>query len=260
MKSKNGGEDLIDYQGSDMVISSYQLQEEFAKRGYQEKKFMSKIPSLDKYTEGFGPGNLVVISGPTKAGKTLLCQTLTDNFVKQQILSLWFTFEVIPIEFFKRFPTLPLFYLPKEHKKHAIKWLEERIKEAKQKYEIDIVFIDHLHYLARISGSRYPSLYIGDVTRELKMMALKNEICIFLVAHMRKTDNTNPPSANDIRDSSFIVQDCDKALVVWRKTNDVNQTFLKIDCDRQTGVIDKVFKMRKVNGLLREVINDTNGK
>jgi KaiC/GvpD/RAD55 family RecA-like ATPase len=57
---------------------------EFEERPESIINVKSFIPSLDKWVDGFRDGELISISGPTKGGKTLLAQSLTVAFAKQQ--------------------------------------------------------------------------------------------------------------------------------------------------------------------------------
>ena len=84
---------LKDYQGDDQIITSYDLQD-IIKQEPPLKVFNSKIPSLDKAIDGFEPGELIAVSGPRKSGKTLLAQSLTKNFIDQDVRSLWFSYEL----------------------------------------------------------------------------------------------------------------------------------------------------------------------
>ena len=140
---------LKDYQEPDMVVSSHELWEVL--KNQQTQGFRVPLfPILDNYIDGFQEGELIVVSGQTKHGKTLFCQTITKTLIKGNINSLWFTFEVPArqfLSFMQDGGMLPLFYMPQQLKSRNLEWLEERIKEAIVKYQIKAVFIDHLHYL-----------------------------------------------------------------------------------------------------------------
>ena len=213
--------DLSQYEGEDKVISSYEMKALLDDQKQPEVHFFSGIPSLDKYTGGFRGGQLIIISGYTKHGKTLLAQTLCHNFLKQQIYSLWFSYELMPKEFLEKFPELPLFYLPQKMKANNLAWVEERISESLLKYRTKAIFLDHLHYLTNLSQLRNPSLRIGEITRHLKRIAVENNLVIFLIAHTTKLKmgDNRVPSAENIRDSSFIAQDSDTVFMIWRLKN-----------------------------------------
>ncbi len=205
---------LAKYDGPDKVVSS----KEYQKRLAEEKErvsFMSLLPSLDKYTEGFEVGELIVMSGYTGHGKTTFCQTLTLNLAEQKVNSLWFSFEMTGRQFFAKFPRVPLFYLPLELKGKALGWIEDRIIEGKIKYNVRAVFIDHLHFVIDIA-TKHPSLEIGQVIRKLKTIAIKQNVVIFLIAHTSMPRGDSTPKLGDIRDSSFITQEADAAFVIQR--------------------------------------------
>ena len=83
---------LRNYNGEDRVVSSHEMKLALDKRPEAVIRVKSLIPSLDRYIEDFRDGELIAISGPTKMGKTLLAQTLTVNFGKQNQPALWFTY------------------------------------------------------------------------------------------------------------------------------------------------------------------------
>lgn len=210
----------IQYDGEDKIVLFSEL---LKKLGLSKPaEFFSKIPTLDKLVDGFRTGQLVVVSAPTGQGKTSFCQTLTENFYKQQHKCLWFTFEVPLQEFVEKFSeTVPEFYVPMQLRSSNIEWLKLKILEGMAKYGTTIVFIDHLHFLIdmQMLSRTNTSLTIGSIMRDLKTFALENNVLIFLVSHLKKTklDMEEDPSIDDIRDSSFISQESDIVLVMKRK-------------------------------------------
>ena len=170
---------LKDYQGDDQIITSYDLQES-VKQEVPLKVFTSKLPSLDKAINGFQPGELIAISGPRKSGKTLLAQSLTTNFIDQDIKSLWFSYELTSRQFIERFPNLPFFVLPLKLKAYALDWVQDRILEALTKYGIEVIFIDHLHFLFDMARSKSVSIEIGQIIRWLKTLAIELNLVIFV--------------------------------------------------------------------------------
>lgn len=236
---------LSQYDQGDKVISSVDAQ----KLADAEKKTPSikiGIQEIDDLLDGFKEGQLIIISGPTGQGKTTLCQTLTLKFAKQDINCLWFSYEVGIGEFLEKFPESPLFYLPKELQQNNITWLEHRIMESMAKYDCKVVFIDHLHYLLemqKMAEARSISLLIGMMVRELKRMAIKHEITIFLVSHMRKLQYDKMPEIDDLRDSSFVGQEADIVMFMKRghrkdtreEAEQSNYATLKIAKNRRTG-------------------------
>lgn len=258
-KSKSLAElvtELAEYQGEDQIVTSYDMKAIITKQP-KVIPVMSKLPLLDKHTGGFAPGELIAISGPRKAGKTLFAQTLTINFAKQDVMSLWFSYELSSREFINRFPgELPVFVMPQKLKANSLDWLKQRIVEALVKYGIKAVFIDHLHYLFDLARMRNTSIEIGQVIRTLKLMCIELNIVIFLMCHMAKLDPYQEPSDDNIRDSSFVSQESDAGIMIWRDVKTDNEAWLKVCFHRRTGVLEKKIKYVKVGGLLQEAYDE----
>jgi replicative DNA helicase len=245
------------YCEDDKVISSFELQAKLLK----EKKtphinIKSLIPGIDYACEGFQDGELIVISGPTKNGKTLLAQTLTVNFTKQKEFSGWFTYEVPPRQFLGQFQELPLFYLPQKNKAQDFNWFMERCLESHFKYHTRVFFIDHLHYLIDMARIKNTSLDIGTIVRRIKRFAVDNDFVIFLLAHIGKNE-TEELSYRDLRDSSFIAQESDTVIMI-KRTPKESQTSARarVEFHRRTGKIEWIVYLDKQNGVLKEVIKD----
>lgn len=264
-------ERLLNYSGDDRVITFREklAEVERAKEGKPKICIKSdKFPEFNKAIGYFAPGDLILLTGRPKSGKTLLAQTFTLDFQKDcDVSSLWFEYEVQPEMFFDSFPekALPIIgYLPREMRAGSTNWLEERIKEALLKDEIlngqrtlYCVFIDHVHYVFDIFKSRNPSIEIGQIIRQLKTIAIENDLLVFVMAHMRKSELPEP-SAYDGRDSSFLVAECDKALCMWRLKDEPDASVLKLEVDRRTGALARKFKLTKTkDGYLKEMANLT---
>lgn len=253
---------LAQYSGEDEVISSARAKEIVDEEKKKiTLKFNTSIPQLDDLIGGFREGQVVVVSGPTGTGKTTFCQTLTSNFAQNDHKCLWFTYEVGVAEFLDKFPEVPLFFLPKQLKQNSLVWLEQRIMEAIAKYDCKIVFIDHLHYLLemqKMAEAKSLSLLIGMMMRELKKMAIRHQITIFLVSHLRKTmlEKEKLPELDDLRDSSFIAQESDIVLFIKRLKGDgdamTDFSALRVAKNRRTGNLG-VVKLYYANNKFTEV-------
>ena len=245
-------EELFNYQGQDEVISSLEMKLHLKESSKEFKKYHSNFPTLDDAIGGFEPGELTVISGITGCGKTLFCQTLTKHFVEQRTFPLWFSFEVTPTQFLNNFgKELPLFYTPKTLKGMSTKWIWRKIYEAKIKYGIDTVFIDHLHFLVPFVGGNM-SLAIGQTMRTLKKIALEFDLVFFLIAHTKKTNPDDELALGCARDSSFVEQEADNVFYIWRRTDDPQKSVLKIAKNRRRGVMNKKIQLFKRGDFLEE--------
>jgi replicative DNA helicase len=253
-----GEQKLAAYDGEDKVISSTELYKNLLDQKKRTVYLRSNIPTLDELIGGFNGGELTVGSGLTGQGKTLFFQTLTAEFAEQGKHSLWFTYEVPALQFLQQFgKDIPHFYMPALLKSNCMEWIRQRIYEAKLKYGIEAVFVDHLHFLSDVLTKRNPSLEIGQVMRTLKRWALELNIAIFLVAHTMKIKPDTELDLGDTRDSSFIEQEADNVLYIWRQKKVDRGAILKIAKNRRNGVMGKKIYLIKTERYLREVESDS---
>lgn len=250
---------IQEYAGEDEIISSLEMNEIVKQKG-SDINFLSGLPHLDVLIEGFEGGELVVISGKTGSGKTLLAQTITKHLCKQRLYPLWFSYEMTSRQFLNRFAKIPLFYMPKLLKERALDWLDKKIYEARVKFDVKAVFIDHLHFLIDLAITQNASLRIGQIVRTLKKIALKHEVVIFLLCHVTKTYEV-APTIDNIRDSSLIAAESDIVLVIWRMEdneikNEYNLSGLLIEKSRRTGAWKKKIHLIKQDDALWETVKD----
>jgi replicative DNA helicase len=266
-------QDLKDYAGDDRVVSSKEYIEEQEKIGAQKTRTVSSgFAKLDGLIKGFQGGELITITGPTKNGKSSWAHTLTKNFESQGIVSVWFSYEVGPMQMIEQFSKSQIFYLPRRIEKRNIDWIRDRAIEAKVKYEIGAMFVDTLDEVVSLERARGNlSVETGQVVSELKSLAIDLDIPVFQLTHLTKTKYDMMPTESDIRDSSFITQKSDKTIIVWRERKknsgkkkqgtDEEYTFsgntiVVVSNDRRTGTMGKQVKMTFDNGEFKELESD----
>lgn len=230
------------YNGSDKMISSYEIAEKIKTRP-EEFKMLSGWKGVDDILKGFRLKQLITIAAPTKSGKTAWSIDLTKRLAEHN--PTWFPFEEGAEELVQKFidrnEKPPLFFTPQENKGNTLAWIEERIIESIVKYDTKIVFIDHLHFIVPFSAER-SDLRIGETMRALKGLAKKWNITIFIIAHLKKTQLEKQPDLEDLRDSSFIAQESDTVIMLWRETKrevgqviTTNNVNVSIQANRRTG-------------------------
>ena len=74
------------------------------------------------------------------------------------------------------------------------------------------------------------------------------------MCHTAKLDPYNEPSDDNIRDSSFVSQESDAGIMIWRDVKTDTEAWLKLCYHRRTGVLEKKVKLVKVDGLLKEAV------
>ena len=213
---------FADYKGKDEVVSAVQIKENID-ADLEQAVFETSIPQLNKILGGFRAGDLITMSGISGNGKTEFLISLTKDFIDRKYKVLWISFEVNPKDFMGRFGDYnPIFFMPLQNVPNNLEWVIKKIMEAKAKYDIDIVIIDHLHFLLDMGtlGNRNISHLFGGIIRRIKTTALKFDITIFLVAHLNKTETKTVPDLVDLRDSSFTYQEADTVLIIHRENTD----------------------------------------
>lgn len=233
------------YDGPDRMVPSADVAAELEQTEDSSFKIPTGFPTLDRLLDNVEAGELVVVSGPTSAGKTTFLMSVTQNMAANHIPSSWFTLEVTPRQFIRNMTkkgAVPEFYLPlrdyadvpKEfvlefeqrtgRAFETIDWLEFKIAESVMKYGVKAVFIDHVHQifsLSRMSRSRNISLEIGDLVAKVKALAIEYNVVIFLIAHNRDDaeSNNREPYMELIRDSGLLIRYADTVIGVWRVAN-----------------------------------------
>lgn len=182
---------------------------------------------LDAEQGGLSGGDLMIVSGPTGNGKTLLSSTIAYNMLKEQsIPSLFLTYEVSTFALWKSFQKMgaqagDFICAPALHTTGKLEWVEKKIREAKGKYMVGNVVIDHLGFLVPFQKlnqqmSQNYSSYLSQIVRELKTIAVKENISIILPVHMVKSASDDP-SLRDIANSGGIAQESDFVLLLARE-------------------------------------------
>jgi replicative DNA helicase len=197
------------------VKESYEL----LKNSHQILPIKNYLPSLDSKTHGYAPGELIVIAGQTGQGKSLLMINMLYQLAMQDFVpSLFLSLEMTKAQTGSRFinlidstsnkgelEALPIYTVGAKTDIN-LKLLEEAVKEAVDKLEIKLVAIDHLHYFVP-PGADYLQ-QIDRTIREIKQMAVRYNLPIFLISHTRKIQ-TSEPTIEDLKSTSTTGQDAD---------------------------------------------------
>lgn len=183
----------------------------------------SRYLSLDNMTKGFVDGEMTVIGGQTSHGKTQLAMNIAYNVAKNGDPVLFVTMEMTKAQLTSRFMKiaepqtltgLPINYQKTHDLPHTdIYYLVKKAVEQGNK----MIVVDHLHYFSR--ETEYSSEMIGRIVKDFKIAAVENEVPIVLISHVRKLKESQRPEIQDLRDSSFIAQDTDIVLMVWKDTS-----------------------------------------
>lgn len=208
----------ITYNGEDKIISFADIKEQI-KQQKDEEKIMSGYQGLDDLLRGFRPQQLVVVSALTKSGKTSFLMDMTTHMKDYHCT--WFAFEESPEELVRKFMERneepPEAYTPQNIKGNTVEWIETKIIESIAKYNTKVIFIDQLDFIVPMRGDNH-SLMIGQTMRDLKGLAKKWNIVIFIICHLTKAKMDTQPTLEDLKGSSSIGQEADTVILLWRET------------------------------------------
>jgi len=242
------------YSGDDRIVSSDSLFDEMGKMKPREK-FYTGIKSLDKMMQGFVTGESIFVSGITKHGKTSACLELSVRLKDQN--PLWLSFEEKPIELIRKFHErtgeIPHFFTPKQNEKKTLEWVENKIIEAKVKYNSKVVFLDHIGFIKddEIRPGELEASCYERISRAIHSLATKWDVLFFHLGHLKMVAITQHPDLESIKGSSAMAQEADVTILIWRKTTREggkiiigNETNLSIQANRRggTGNVELIYQ------------------
>lgn len=184
------------------------------------KGLSTGLKKVDDMTQGFVPGELMIISGQTSHGKTQLSNNIMLNAAQNGHKVMFITMEMTKQETADRFNMLTKDQDIGEGKiflnmRADLAYVDvvKLVEKAKEK-GCDMVVIDHLHYFSR--SVENATQEVSKIVKEFKGAAVQYELPIILICHVRKMAPKKHPTIEDLRDSSLIAQDADMVLIVWR--------------------------------------------
>ena len=180
---------------------------------------------IDKMIGGFGPGEMTIIGAATGVGKS----RLAANMALQQAVSghkvayaslenakVWdgLRFENIigkeNMNWIRTSKTLRTL----QNKRVSLESLRAMVRKAKE-WGAEILYLDHLHFFGRDMEDQASG--IGVITQELHYLAEEFEIPLVVISHLRKMEHSQVcPTTDDLRGSSYIGQDADNILLLWK--------------------------------------------
>lgn len=269
---------LSEYQGKSRMVSMEEVGDLLKLRPAAKSYEIKCLPKLNKLIGGIRESDLVVVSGATKHGKTLLCLTLIDELEKQSRKSAFFSFEMPVDALLEKFGYAPPFcytpfmrdividyprelrevrrcewYTPKEFNSPMLEWVWVKVNELRAKGNSpDMIFIDHLHRLSDLNRQDF-FMHINQLAIALKKMALDLRTSVICVAHTTKSAFDREPVIGDIRDSSMIAQEADTILMMFRTEA---KAYVKVAASRWTGEMNRNVEIVKIGKFLREVVDE----
>jgi replicative DNA helicase len=224
--------DLSTYQGPDEIvpISEYPIPS-----GGKIPCFKSAFDSFEEKLGGIEVGEVVVISGHRKEGKTLFAESWLRSIMRNDpaAKTTIFSFEVMTHKLIQKYigDDSVRIYVPRQLKTMDFEWLRDRCQEGRDKYGAFIVLIDHLHFMVDMKTQQNMSLNIGAFMRRLKQdIAIGLNMAVVLIAHQGQAERGQSASIYSIRDSSFVAQEADSIICVTRRENYNGAELKEFEC------------------------------
>lgn len=213
-------------------IAEYEEEaKEYVKNWGKVSGLTTGLNNVDALTKGLDNGELIVVGGETSHGKTALAVNMAVRLATQGHVVLFVTLEIPQKQLAARImkisekplPELPILV----QKLDEFTWqdVDKLIQKAK-KENVAAVFIDHLHYFTRELEKIAEDL--GRITKEFKKNAIRHDLPVVLISHVRKKAPGSKKLGNDdLRGSSYIAQDADIVLFVERGKEEIRVTITK---------------------------------
>lgn len=212
------------YEGEYKLIWSDDLLEEIKKRP-KKSVYKTNIADLDNLIGGFREQQVISVGAHSKHGKTTFGTFLLQSMeeLNPVMIPLEQSNEEIVEQRHENGYYIPKFLSPTRLAAQVtVDWIEERIIEGIAKHNTKFVLIDHLGYIDNYGTDgkfrRENLAYrIGEVMRGLKNVAKRWDVIIVLLVHISQKDEGKPPTLEDIKNSSDILQESDMVIMLWRK-------------------------------------------
>lgn len=233
------------------------------------------LQSLNKYTSGLMPGQLITVGAQTGVGKSVFAVMQAVAALKANMSVMFFSLEMSEEELFDRIIANlahvklnkikdgELTEEEKERIENATKFLETktliidsdpkatvdsiRSKSTKQQQSeegLDLVIVDYLQLLS--SSERFNSRQelVADLSRNMKLTAKSLGIPIMTLTQLNRQKSESEdglPTLDNIRESGAIAQDSDIVLLLHRNkdTENVNEKTYVILSKNRNGEADK---------------------
>lgn len=182
--------------------------------------------ALDDMIEGLLPGSLTVVSGATSMGKTSFLANCAYNMaVKQGKQVLFFSLESGDavtgcINKLSGETEIENLRIVTPETQVTIDEVSTTIKD--NLHFAEVVIIDHLHFLLELKGNTPIQANIGNLVRQIQILAHILEIPFIVVAHIRKLlSETSIPGLQDLKDSAALYQDPANVIILHRFKKEV---------------------------------------
>jgi replicative DNA helicase len=213
---------------------------------------LSGIPSgfneIDRYTEGFTKGDLVILAARPSVGKSSLALAIAHGAAKRGTGVVVFSLEMDVKQIVTRFLGLTgqtniltlrtgsdvldtdaaasLLRLPiliDDTPGISVMELRMKARRAMSHQEIGVVVVDYLQLMRTDEREENRVQEISTITRNLKSLARELNVVIIALSQLSRAagDAGSEPKLSTLRESGSIEQDADQVLMLWRDKEEV---------------------------------------
>lgn len=209
------------------------------------KGVMSGFIDLDKLTNGFRPGQLIVIAGRPAMGKTTLALNIAENVaINEQLPVLLFSLEMEQTEIIDRILSsqgriqlqhiisgklnsydigatmenisgAPLYI--DDTGAVSINQIRARAIRIKRKHGLSMIVLDYLQLVRAKAESRFQE--VSEISRSLKALAKELDVPVIALSQLNRgleQRRNKRPILSDLRESGQIEQDADLISFIYR--------------------------------------------
>lgn len=219
--------------GPDYIDEAIEMYDNFGKF----QGMSTGYKSLDRFTKGLVGGELIIIGGATSNGKTSLALNIACNVMKAGKSVLVVTLEMTKPQVVSRMMISDRNFLDysanlvfQKHDEFGWEDIDGLIENAKVNMGVDLVVIDHLHHFTR--ELRNVAEDLGRITKEFQKNAKRHKVPIILISHTRKGEGKG---IDELRGSSYVAQDSDIVLMVYRDKEYPGKIGVSIEKNRNRG-------------------------
>ena len=235
-----------------------------------EKGMMTGLRIFDSRF-GWHGGDLIIIAGETSMGKSTLATTVAYNMASNGIPCAYYSMEMSAKQLTARIiarqvqvsssttlygklsddeynrvydgsrsmKDIPIYF--DEDSKSSFTKICGSVRRLVKAHGVRIVFIDYLQILANGHGDNREQL-IGDMARDLKRLAVEQDICIVALSQLARDRNAKEPSMSRMRGSGQIEEACDMAVLIHRQNPRNQEAKIYIAKGRNIGLATEKIK------------------
>jgi replicative DNA helicase len=210
------------------------------------------IENLDKHTNGWQNGNLIIIAARPSVGKSVLALNNAKEAAKNKVPTAMFSLEMSSVELMQRLASdeadvdfslvqkakttdeqrskvnlslakienLPLYI--DDTAQTTVLGIWNKATKIKNEYGLGLIVIDYIQLISAPELGNYAdaNTRVSHITRNLKLMAKELNVPVIALSQLsrdvEKRGGMKKPMLSDLRDSGSIEQDADVVVFPWR--------------------------------------------